>query len=139
VREGSSWKAGFRVPPALGIFASHADVAQLVEHHLAKVRVAGSNPVVRSISPVQRPPARGPGTNRPRALLMSRSTTSGVPSALLPQALPHDVQKRREQGSGGVIAVRDGVWRVNLEVKRDPVNRAMPKGLVHGSWESRRH
>ena len=26
----------------------HADVAQLVEHHLAKVRVAGSNPVVRS-------------------------------------------------------------------------------------------
>ena len=28
-----------------------ADVAQLVEHHLAKVRVAGSNPVVRSIPP----------------------------------------------------------------------------------------
>ena len=27
---------------------AHADVAQLVEHHLAKVRVAGSNPVVRS-------------------------------------------------------------------------------------------
>ena len=26
-----------------------ADVAQLVEHHLAKVRVAGSNPVVRSL------------------------------------------------------------------------------------------
>ena len=26
----------------------YADVAQLVEHHLAKVRVAGSNPVVRS-------------------------------------------------------------------------------------------
>ena len=25
-----------------------ADMAQLVEHHLAKVRVAGSNPVVRS-------------------------------------------------------------------------------------------
>ena len=28
-----------------------ADVAQLVEHHLAKVRVAGSNPVVRSEVP----------------------------------------------------------------------------------------
>ena len=27
---------------------THADVAQLVEHHLAKVGVAGSNPVVRS-------------------------------------------------------------------------------------------
>ena len=30
--------------------AKHADVAQLVEHHLAKVRVAGSNPVVRSVA-----------------------------------------------------------------------------------------
>ena len=30
----------------------HADVAQLVEHHLAKVRVAGSNPVVRSEAPI---------------------------------------------------------------------------------------
>jgi hypothetical protein len=28
-----------------------ADVAQLVAHHLAKVRVAGSNPVVRSERP----------------------------------------------------------------------------------------
>ena len=39
----------------VGGFASaggdHADVAQLVEHHLAKVRVAGSNPVVRSEAP----------------------------------------------------------------------------------------
>jgi hypothetical protein len=30
----------------------HADVAQLVEHHLAKVGVAGSNPVVRSTKPL---------------------------------------------------------------------------------------
>ena len=30
-----------------------ADVAQLVAHHLAKVRVAGSNPVVRSERPPQ--------------------------------------------------------------------------------------
>ena len=28
----------------------HADMAQLVEHHLAKVGVAGSNPVVRSMN-----------------------------------------------------------------------------------------
>ena len=27
---------------------ANADVAQLVAHHLAKVRVAGSNPVIRS-------------------------------------------------------------------------------------------
>ena len=31
-----------------GLVGKRADVAQLVEHHLAKVRVAGSNPVVRS-------------------------------------------------------------------------------------------
>ena len=31
------------------IFPRDADVAQLVEHDLAKVGVAGSNPVVRSI------------------------------------------------------------------------------------------
>ena len=31
------------------VFARQADMAQLVEHHLAKVGVAGSNPVVRSI------------------------------------------------------------------------------------------
>ncbi len=30
------------------IAREHADVAQLVAHHLAKVRVAGSNPVIRS-------------------------------------------------------------------------------------------
>ncbi len=34
--------------PQGAILLTHADVAQLVEHHLAKVRVAGSNPVVRS-------------------------------------------------------------------------------------------
>ena len=32
-------------------FWATADVAQLVEHHLAKVRVAGSSPVVRSKVP----------------------------------------------------------------------------------------
>ena len=36
-----------------------ADVAQLVEHHLAKVRVAGSNPVVRSEMPSGVLPYRG--------------------------------------------------------------------------------
>ena len=35
---------------AAGYHDVHADVAQLVEHHLAKVRVAGSSPVVRSRS-----------------------------------------------------------------------------------------
>src|SRR5262245_43525829 len=37
----------------------HADVAQLVAHHLAKVRVAGSNPVVRSAAPTPSRPKGG--------------------------------------------------------------------------------
>ena len=36
--------------PTRASLDEHADVAQLVEHHLAKVGVAGSNPVVRSRS-----------------------------------------------------------------------------------------
>src|SRR5579884_2355239 len=51
---GLSSRSG-RVVPA----AQHADVAQLVEHHLAKVRVAGSNPVVRSVA------RRAPGSLEP--------------------------------------------------------------------------
>ena len=52
----------------------HADVAQLVEHHLAKVRVAGSNPVVRSEAsdavsrcrwPARLPVALGVGSQDP--------------------------------------------------------------------------
>ena len=37
-----------QAPLAAGSIWVHADVAQLVEHNLAKVGVAGSNPVVRS-------------------------------------------------------------------------------------------
>ena len=49
----------------------HADVAQLVEHHLAKVRVAGSNPVVRSVARLRvdsdpREAARRPSKLAPR-------------------------------------------------------------------------
>ncbi len=39
---------GFEPQPGTSVLGCIADVAQLVEHHLAKVRVAGSNPVVRS-------------------------------------------------------------------------------------------
>ena len=43
-RSGSRLKGA----PTRASLDEHADVAQLVEHHLAKVGVAGSNPVVRS-------------------------------------------------------------------------------------------
>ena len=42
-------------PEGATLWRTHADVAQLVEHHLAKVRVAGSNPVVRSERSCRRP------------------------------------------------------------------------------------
>jgi hypothetical protein len=48
--------AGARCP----LRRERADVAQLVEHHLAKVRVAGSNPVVRSEVPDAVSRADGP-------------------------------------------------------------------------------
>jgi hypothetical protein len=51
----------------------HADVAQLVAHHLAKVRVAGSNPVVRSEVPEAVSRADGPlGSSVPARLLVGR-------------------------------------------------------------------
>ena len=39
-----------------GRASERAEVAQLVEHHLAKVRVAGSSPVFRSIFPASLAP-----------------------------------------------------------------------------------
>src|SRR5699024_8144160 len=61
-----------------------ADVAQLVEHHLAKVRVAGSNPVVRSI-----PPPR-PRTQRAIGAAVARipdteEVTGSIPVSPTPQ------------------------------------------------------
>src|SRR5439155_10132787 len=47
-RRARPLKARAPVPRLGGPFGARADVAQLVEHHLAKVGVAGSNPVVRS-------------------------------------------------------------------------------------------
>ena len=41
-----------------GNIISRAEVAQLVEHNLAKVGVAGSNPVFRSIESFERSPMR---------------------------------------------------------------------------------
>jgi hypothetical protein len=48
VRVGVVARIGYSSLRAPERSSASADVAQLVEHHLAKVRVAGSNPVVRS-------------------------------------------------------------------------------------------
>src|SRR3954452_21588454 len=57
-RRGTPVWQGGRGPANVSSVAGNAperqaDVAQLVAHHLAKVRVAGSNPVVRSERPPQ--------------------------------------------------------------------------------------
>ena len=61
----SSERTPVLVAPGAARARKHADVAQLVAHHLAKVRVAGSNPVVRSEAPdavvCGRRPTRLPG------------------------------------------------------------------------------
>ena len=62
---------------------AYADVAQLVEHHLAKVGVAGSNPVVRSRNylrwnlypPIAWKPQAGDGSRAVR----SERTETGFP------------------------------------------------------------
>src|SRR5581483_1518356 len=51
-RRARPWWPPSGRPGVLAILTRHADVAQLVEHHLAKVRVAGSSPVVRSVEPL---------------------------------------------------------------------------------------
>ncbi|MBO0727941.1 MAG: hypothetical protein J2P57_01705, partial [Acidimicrobiaceae bacterium] len=44
---------------------------------------------------------------------------------------------RRRRGSGGVVAVRDGVWRVDVETHRDPLTgrRRRVSTRVFGSRE----
>ena len=61
-------------------------MAQLVEHHLAKVRVAGSNPVVRSEVPDAVPRADGPhGSSVPEG-------SPGGPMAEWPSGLGKGLQ-----------------------------------------------
>ena len=63
-------------------------MAQLVEHHLAKVRVAGSNPVVRSEVPDAVPRADGPhGSSVPEA-----GSQEGLPMAEWPSGLGKGLQ-----------------------------------------------
>ena len=61
-------------------------MAQLVEHHLAKVRVAGSNPVVRSEAPDHVPWAEGwvgqHGSSVPQVLVRSGAYAAEWPSGL---------------------------------------------------------
>jgi integrase len=45
--------------------------------------------------------------------------------------------RKRTRGSGGVVAIREGVWRVDVEIKRDPVtgHRRRVSRRVYGTRE----
>ena len=78
--------------------ASIADVAQLVEHHLAKVRVASSNLVIRSNETPGQRPFRGP-------LIRVLAHEIFVPvyrRAARPRLIRHDGQ-RRVTGDGSAV------------------------------------
>src|SRR5699024_6932893 len=79
-----------------------ADVAQLVEHHLAKVRVAGSSPVIRSEAP---PPG---GADWPQGGVAERRG-SGLQSRI------HGFESRRHLGSA-----RSRTWAIGAAVARFP-------------------
>src|SRR5690606_35486743 len=67
-------QAGGSTPPV----GSRADVAQLVARHLAKVKVAGSIPVVRSTSPTRaRSAGRPAGVRRPPVGAGVNGSTTG--------------------------------------------------------------
>jgi hypothetical protein len=93
---------------------SHADVAQLVEHHLAKVGVAGSNPVVRS---------RLDRVSTSEAL--SRSQFRGIPrDGSLPQRLGHAsaagrVRRMSESSRDPRPKARDDLRRVLIRDQAD--------------------
>lgn len=52
-------------------------------------------------------------------------------------SVERSTKRSRRRGSGGVFAVRDGVWRVDVEVGRDPVTgrRRRVSRTIHGTRE----
>lgn len=54
-----------------------------------------------------------------------------------PSSGPRRATRLRKRGSGGILAVRDGVWRVDVEVARDPVTgrRRRVSRTVYGTRE----
>ena len=100
--------------------AKLAEVAQLVEHNLAKVRVAGSNPVFRSTLSVEIGCSNG-GIGRHEGLKIlwplrlcgfkSRFEYKSLFTAEVAQLVEHNLAKVRVAGS-------------------NPVFRSLPKGLT---------
>ena len=74
--------------------------------------------------------------------LLPRSTNEGQsrpPSTKreVGQKVVSQAARRRKRGSGGVVLIRDGVWRVDLEISRDPITgrRRRVARMVRGTRE----
>jgi hypothetical protein len=101
-------------PPIMG---SLAGVAQLVEHHLAKVRVAGSSPVARS----GKRPGQGP-TGRPLTRVRTR------PCSVCAANAQHE--SRKERGGGNEVAWTIVEGSVDTSLPRTLSTKCMAKRSV---------
>ena len=87
-----------------------ADVAQLVEHNLAKVGVAGSNPVVRSIE-----------TSKPLQLPARASFISGTITLFQEgkgTRMAHEEENHPEEENAGSQSISEGVAAARAEIAR---------------------
>jgi integrase len=89
----------------------------------AKVRVAGSNPVFRS---KEVPGQDAFWTTRQDDLLGALLFHSTIPLWQRPGELPNlggtgVTDRRRRRGSGGIVRVADGTWRVDIDLPGDAV------------------
>jgi hypothetical protein len=101
--------SGCATPMPLLDYPSRADVAQLVEHNLAKVGVAGSNPVVRSRNSPKAGPqgSHGSPVDRPSSL---KGAWSAPISATSPSGKA-EACKAFIPGSNPGVASRQGKGR----------------------------
>ena len=89
--------------------------------YLAKVRVAGSNPVVRS----KKSQVRSPFHESLWSVIHLRSVREGFVVCFRTAS-----NRRRRRGSGGVVLVRQGVGRVDVEIARVSITGHIPS-VVH--------
>src|SRR5262249_55592591 len=117
----------------------HADVAQLVEHHLAKVRVAGSNPVVRSVARLRVDSDPREAVRRPSVKLAPTAEwPSGLGKGLQSPVHGFDSRLRLHQGSrSGDSATGDSAKRQDLSAEPEEweYDAAVPQAAT--TWKLR--
>jgi hypothetical protein len=95
--------------------------------HIAKVRFAGSNPVVRSKKHAGQGPTLGSGDLAREPFALPQRSTTGptfeVADSPVARSRARSTAKSslRKRGSGGAYQVRTGVFRIDVEVHRDAV------------------